>query len=239
MSFFCCNKLGRRRNTCSTLISVDFGAACSLSCYIVETSAKHRRCQLERLWQADCVSDFRKQASIRNKDLTSGSRYSPSWGKFGFDFLHFKRECFRFNESRASMSNRPHQIRSMSKQPACQAAAAIKPQRHIKPYSPPAAYQNVQRIEPQQINSTRMSSNIKKSTSTSKRQAQTSMSKTSSMSSRSINQTTAAAAAHQTSSTAAAYQNVQHVKPQHIRPPAAHQTSSIAAADQTASSTSM
>ena len=61
--------------------------------------------------------------------------------------------------------------------------------------------------------------------------------KSSSMSSRSIDQTTAAAAAHQTSSTAAAYQNVQHVKPQHIRPPAAHQTSSIAAADQTASST--
>ena len=159
---------------------------------------------------------------------------------FGFDFLYFKRECFRFNESRASTSNRPHQIRSMSKQPACLAAAAIKPQRHIKPYSPPAACQNVQRIKPQQINSTRMSSNVKKSTSTtSKRQAQTSMSK-----------------------------NVQHVKPQQqshhsgssstsnlinrgstskrpacqaaalIKPPAAHQTSSAAAAHQTTRSKS-
>ena len=62
------------------------------------------------------------------------------------------------------------------------------------------------------------------------------------MSSRSINQTTAAAAAaaHQTSSTAAACQNVQHIKPQHIRPPAAHQTPhpQRQLADQTASSTS-
>ena len=68
--FFCSNVIGRRINTCSTLISVDFGAACSLSHYFLEKSAKYRRCQLERLWQADRVS--------QPKRLAGSPKHSPN-----------------------------------------------------------------------------------------------------------------------------------------------------------------
>ena len=110
MSFFCSNVIGRRINTCSTLISVDFVAACSLSHYFVaEKSAKHRGDANNLngwLLQADRVSA--KKTGRLAKTLAKWSR-STKWCKqvlpaveFGFDLLFnlIKRECFfRFNDA--------------------------------------------------------------------------------------------------------------------------------------------
>ena len=136
--FCCCNKLTRstKKNTCSTLISVDFGAACSLSCYIVETSAKHRRCQLERLWQADRVSDFRKQASIRNKDLTSEVKASQHSEQISQVEAGTPRRgesldltfCILKGSASDSMSHAPAYQIGLIKSAACQNNQHIKPQ---------------------------------------------------------------------------------------------------------------